>query len=435
VVGAQAHDERVTAPGKPAKRGPVQVPYELFLAVRYLRFHRGRTFLSVITLISTAGMIVGTAALVIALSLMAGFVDDVRRRIYSGSAHLTLMSVDQARFDDAERLIHTTLSVRGVRHAAPVLYTPAMLTLADLGSPSYAEVHAIDPVEHAGVILDAPSETNPFEPLSASTHSGRDGIVLGKNLALRMGVVRGDLVQVLAPQVTLTPWAPVPRSRVFEVVGTYQSDHFQEDSLRAYVGLPAARKLLRAQGKVSWVEVRLDDLRQLEPMKNRLGEELGPAWLVVDLIEQNQDLFKALNTEKLALFLAIGLIVAVAALNIVSTLILMVTDKVKEIGTLSAMGARPRGIAVVFMLQGIVIGVVGAATGLLLGSSVVTWLDRYRLIQLNPDVYYLSYLPFLLRPLDLAFVGGIALLISFLATIYPAFKAARLDPVEAIRHE
>jgi len=181
--------------------------------------------------------------------------------------------------------------------------------------------------------------------------------------------------------------------------------------------------------------VRLDELNRLAEMKRTLRSTLGGSWLVIDLIEQNRDLLKALNMEKLTLFLAIGLIVVVAALNIVSTLILMVNDKIKEIGTLSAMGAMPNGIARVFIFQGLVIGVVGAVLGLILGATTAKILHHFEVIKLDPEVYYLTHVPFQPRLTDLLFVGIAALLVSLAATIYPAWKAAKLDPVEAIRYE
>jgi len=411
------------------------IPYELYLAERYLRFHRGRSFLSFITLISVVGVAVGTAALVIALALNAGFVNDIRDRIHSGSAHLTVISTEEELFEQGDRLVARAQQVAGVEAAAPVLHTPGMLTSEGFGSPAYAEILGIEPAAHARVILDPEETEEPFSVLERETISGRQGILLGVNLASKLGVIEGDSVRLLVPKLTLSPWAPIPRSKVFEVVGTYRSDHFMEDSQRAYVSLAAAQGLLKAEGRMSWVEVRIDDLRRLSVMKQSLRQALGAPWLVVDLIEQNQELLKALNTEKLALFLAIGLIVVVAALNIVSTLVLMVADKIKEIGTLSAMGARPAGIATVFVLQGFVIGIVGTGLGITLGTAISIWLDRYRIIQLDPDVYYLTYLPFVPQPLDLFFVGAAAVVISLAATVYPAMRAARLDPVEAIRHE
>jgi lipoprotein-releasing system permease protein len=412
-----------------------RVPFELYLALRYLRFHRGRTFLSIITLISVVGVAVGTAALVIALSLMSGFVEDVRSRIHSGSAHLTVMSaVGGNLFEDVADLRERVGAVPGVFDSGPVLYTHAMLSRDDIDAPAFCELEGIDPSAQARVTLE-PGDPDPFTVLEQPASGGRAGIVLGAQLARRLGAIPGDPIRVFVPRATLAPWGPMPVSHVFEVVGTYSSEHFQEDLSRAYVHIDSARRLLRQEGLTSWLEVRLDDLRRLAPMKQRLRDALGPDWLVIDLMEQNQDLLKALNMEKLMLFLAIGLIVVVAALNIVSTLVLMVQDKIKEIGTLSAMGTTPVGIAKVFIFQGAVIGVIGTSVGLLVGT-VASWvLDRYEMIKLDPDVYYLTHVPLLTRPLDLLVVGAAAVAISLLATIYPAWKAAKLHPVEAIRYE
>lgn len=410
----------------------MRLPYELHLALRYLRFHRGRTFLSIVTLISVAGVTVGTAALVIALSLMTGFENDVRERILKGSAHLTVMSAGEPAFEGAEDLAERIEAMDAIAAAGPVLHTPAMISGEDEGgSPAYAQIHGVDPQRQGTLTGLAGPGGDPFAGLRAES----EGIVLGAELARSLRVGVGDRVRVLVPRLRLTPFAPIPKSRALEVVGVFRADAYPLDAERAYVSIEAARKLLDAPGRAHWVEVRLRRVSELERVKGELGRRLGEGWMVLDLIEQNRDLLKALNTEKLILFLAIGLIVIVAALNIVSTLILMVTDKVKEIGALTSMGARPAGIGLVFVSQGLVIGLVGTALGLSLGSALSWWLDRYEVIRLNPDVYYISHVPFTMRAQDLAFVAGLALTVSLLATVYPAWKAAKLDPVEAIRHE
>ncbi|NIM00811.1 MAG: FtsX-like permease family protein [Acidobacteria bacterium] len=408
--------------------------FEGFLALRYLRFHRGRTFVSAITLISVLGVTVGTAALVIALATNAGFVEDARARIHSGSAHLVIQHRMDDRFSDADDTIAAMLEIEGVSAGAAVLRTHGMLVYEDAGRTAYADVWGIEPVSHGEVILGA-ADTEHFTRLEAATNSGRAAILLGVNLAANLGVVPGDRVRLVVPEMTLTPWAPRPRSRVFEVVGTYASDHFQEDSQRAYVLLDAARSTLRAGETSSRIELRVDPLERIDDTKELLEQSFGADWFVFDLIDQNKDFMQALNTEKLVLALAVGLIVVVAALNIISMLILMVADKTKEIGTLTALGATPKHIARIFMLQGLTIGAIGASTGLALGWVLATLFDRYELFQLDPDVYYLTHLPFSPHVSDLLWIGSATMLISFLATLYPAFKAAGLDPVEAIRHE
>jgi lipoprotein-releasing system permease protein len=410
------------------------VGFEGFLALRYLRFHRGRTFVSAITLISILGVAVGTAALVIALAVNAGFVEDARARIHSGSAHLVIQHRIEDRFPAAGEVIERLREIDGVVAAAPVLTTPGMLIYEERGRPAFADIWGIDSAGHAEVILgDAASDL--FSAIDAETESGRAGILLGINLATNLGVVRGDRVRLLVPDITLAPWGAQPRARVFEVVGTYASDHFQEDSRRAYVRLPVARSLLRAGETSSRIELRVATPDRIAATKARVGEALGLDWFVFDLIDQNRDFMKALNTEKLVLALAIGLIVVVAALNIVSMLILMVSDKTSDIGALMALGATPRAISRIFMLQGVAIGALGTGVGLLLGWSLATVFDRYRVFPLDPDVYYLTHLPFRSNPADLVWISLATLTISFLATLYPASRAAAMNPVEALRHD
>lgn len=414
----------------------MKAPFELHLAVRYLRVHRGRTFLSVITLISVAGVAVGAAALVIALALMTGFEADMRQRILRGSAHLQVLDQAESSFSDADEVLGKVREVPGVAAASPVLYSPAMIMNDALGAPSYAEIQGVDPAL-AGHVVDFGPEAGaePLAALERPTESGRPGIVLGADLAMHLAVRPKDLVRVLVPKVRLTPFSPIPRSLVLEVVGTIKTDAYPQDSQRAYLALDVARRLLDAPGRASWIELRLADPRNLGARKAEVARAMGSRFLVLDLLEQNKEILKAFNTEKVFLFLAIALIVVVASLNIVSTLVLMVNDKVKEIGTLTAMGARPRSIAAVFMLQGVVIGTVGTAIGLTLGTVTAWWLDAYKVMRLNPDVYFVSHVPFQTRPQDVAVVGLAALAIAFCATLYPAWKAARLHPVDAIRHE
>jgi lipoprotein-releasing system permease protein len=412
----------------------MKLPFELYLAFRYLRFHRGKTFISLITLISIAGVTVGCAALVIALALNNGFAEDIRQRILSGSAHLQVLHAEDALASGMDEVQKRVEGIPGVTTVSPVLHSPAMM-IPDNGQPAYAEIWGVDPVGQAGAIAAGPATVLALATLGETVEGGLNRIVLGENLAANLGVRVGDRVRVMVPRVTLSPFTPIPRSRVFELAATFRSDHFDQDSTRAYVALEDTRSLMAAKEATTWLEVRLDDLDELEHFKEAFRAELSYPWVVADLFEQNQELIRALRTEKLILFLAIGLIVVVAALNIVSTLVLMVSDKIRDIGALSSMGVQPARVARIFLYQGLVIGFTGTVLGLSLGVALSWWLGTYRMIPLDPDVYWMDHVPFVLNGMDILTIGAAAMLVSLTATLYPAWNAGRLDPVEALRYE
>lgn len=406
------------------------------LALKYLGGRRRQTFVSFISAVSILGVAVGVAALILALAGQSGLHHDILARILGANAHVTVFAPAGAAIEDGGALRRLLEALPEVAATSPVCFEKGLITSEANASGAAAFVKGVDPDLEARVTEIAAKFTHgSLGALGAPAPSGLPPIALGKDLARDLGARIGDRVQVIVPQVTLSPFAVMPRSRAFEVVGILDSGFYDYDSTWAHVGIGAAQRLFALGKGVSVVQVRVRELDRLEEAREAVAAAVGPAYPVTDMVAMNRTFFGALKLEKLGIFLAISLIVVVAGLNIVSTLVLTVMGKVRDIGALVAMGATSWGILGLFMTQGLLIGLVGTGLGCILGVGAAWWLDAYRIIRLPPEVYFIPYIPFRVQVWDFGLVAGTAVAVSFVATLYPAWKASRLDPVEALRYE
>ncbi len=409
------------------------MPYELAIALRYLTARRKQAFISVISAIAMTGVAVGVMALMIALALSTGLQREIRSRILGTTAHISVFSAERGTFDDLGDVVEKVRAVPRVLGSAPAIYSMG-LAQGELGT-SPVTIKAIDPAAERTVtdLLDQvyTGSADQFRPIEGEL----EPILLGHDLAVKLGAGAGDVVTFVSPQGQLTPIGMLPRVRKLRVVGTVKCGLWEFDSGWAYVPLASASHLFDSGAAQSLVEVKVDDIYAVRTVAKALLAALGEGYVTTDWIEQNRSLFAALWLEKTAIALAIGLVILVAALNIVATLVLMVMEKHKDIAILVSMGAGRRSIMGLFVLQGTIIGAVGTLIGAVLGYLACRVLDHYKLIQMPADVYQISHLPFKLLPLDAALVVVGAILICFVATIHPARNAAALDPGEALRYE
>jgi len=411
------------------------MPFELRIALRYLTARRKQAFISVISAISVLGVVVGVMALMVALGLMTGLQREIRSKILGATAHISIFRSGNEPFDNYRDVVAKARKVPRVLGAAPTVYGKGLMMTP--GGSAVATIKGVVPAQERTVTdLASQVEEGQLDALGDVAEGSLPPVLLGRDLASTLGVGVGDVVSVTSPNGRLSPYGMVPSIKKFRVAGTVYTGLYEFDAQWAYIPLSVAQRLFtEGSDSASLVEVRIDDIYAVKEVAPRIVAALGEGHLTTDWIMMNQSLFSALWLEKIAIGITIGLIVMVAALNIVATLILLVMEKHKDIAILVSMGASRGAVTRIFMLQGTVIGAAGTFTGAVLGWGLCRILDHYKLIRVPVDVYQISYVPFTLLPLDAATVIVGAVLICFLATIHPARGASRLDPAEALRYE
>ena len=407
------------------------MPFELQIALRYLLARRRQAFISVISFVSTLGVTVGVMALIVALALMTGLQGELRDRILGSTAHVYVWKT-RGGLADYRAEVEKLRTVPGVQAAAPAILGKALVRT--LGADAFITLKGVDPdLEGSVTAIERSIVSGKLADLGPGDEDTLPGILLGKDLAAQLAVTVGDSVDVVTPEGTLTPMGMIPRTRRFRVAGVFQLGLYEIDSAYGFISLDVAQRMLNKEGP-ELLQLRTDDIDAAPDVATRIVEQLGPDYLSQDWTMLNRSLFSALWLEKMAISITIGLIVMVAALNIVASLVLLVMEKNPDIAILKTMGASARSVMAVFMLQGLIIGLVGTFVGAAAGYGLSWFLDRYQLIQIPGDVYQITYVRFTLLPQDLAVVVIVAVLICFVATIYPSRQASRLKPVEALRY-
>ncbi|MEW5724210.1 MAG: lipoprotein-releasing ABC transporter permease subunit [Thermodesulfobacteriota bacterium] len=404
---------------------------ETFIGWRYLKAKRKQTFISLISIFSLLGIALGVMTLIVVLAVMTGTEEEIRKRILGVNSHILVMRYGQQMVRYQE-LVERVAALDGVLSVEPFVYSQVIMS--GRGGVSGAVFRGLDPgrAARSGGMAQF-LEAGRLDELTAGEEPG---IILGSKLAENLNVGPGHLVRVVSPQGRLTQEGErAPKVRHFKVVGLVKSGMEDFDTVLAYVSLAEAQDFLGIGDGVTGLEVRVADIYQAPEIKKAILERLGATYWARDWTEMNRSLFAALKIQKTAMFIIISLTVLVAAFNIVSTLIMVVMEKTKDIAILMSMGATGSTIMKIFIFQGLLIGVLGTLSGFFGGVLVCGILQNYQIIELPPDVYYLSTLPARLEFFDMVLVTASAVFISFLATLYPAWQASRLSPVEVLRYE
>ena len=410
--------------------------FELFIAARYLRAKRRQAVIGVITGISILGVAAGVASLIIALAINNGFRQDLQARLLGSTPHVSIMKIENSGIEDWRPKLAELEKASHVVAAAPSIYEQVLVSRG--ARAKGVILKGIDPDRERKVsrLLDnvVLGSTNPLEQ-TAAQNEPYPPIILGKDLAQDLGATLDSVILVTSPQGELTPFGLVPKYVRFRVIGIFQSGFYDYDTSWAFTRLTDAQKLFGLGDVVSVLEFKLDDLNRAYEVGEDLQRRIGRGFQATTWMDQNKALFRALRLERVVTFITIGLIVLVAALNILISLIMMVMEKTKDIAVLMSMGARRAQIRRIFIAQGVLIGVIGTLLGLVLGYLGAWAGGHYKLVSLSAEVYSIDYVPFAARPIDGLVVAVVAVFISFVATIYPSYAASRILPAEALRYE
>jgi lipoprotein-releasing system permease protein len=453
--------------------------FELFIATRYLRAKRRQAFIGVITGISILGVAAGVASLIVALAINNGFRQDLQARLLGSTAHISLLRVESDGMRDWRPLLEKLSKQPHVVAAAPAIYEQVLISRGPRARgavlkgmlPRYERkvsdllqtvtLGSAAPLEEApsGGTAEPPSGASSTASSNAASTAAGEGarstqaqspddltgvqqrvaamppIILGKDLAEEIGATLGSVVLVTSPQGELTPFGMVPKYIRFHVAGIFNSGFFDYDSSWAFIRLSDAQELFGLGDVISVIQFKIDDIYLAGDVARALEQAAGHGFMATSWMEQNKPLFRALRLERVVTFITIGLIVFVAALNILISLIMMVMEKTKDIAVLMSLGTKKAQIRRVFIAQGVLIGVIGTAIGLVLGYAISWAGGHYHFISLSPEVYSIDYVPFAPRLIDGAIVALVSVGISFVATIYPSWSAARILPAEALRYE
>jgi len=408
--------------------------FEYFVGGRYLRSKNKQAFISFITFLSMAGVTVGVMALIIVIAVMAGAESYFTTQILGVESHVIIRR-HGGTIADYNGAIRQVESIDGVVSAAPFVYSQVMLRSSS--GISGAVLRGIDP-QAAGSPIKGYSKDSLIEKIRpqvvAASKVLSPGIILGKELAMTIGASEGETIYLISPKGMMSPIGHMPTMKRFEVTGIFESGFYEYDASLAFIHLNTAQKLIKIGDSVSGIGVRVDDIYRADIISQSILSHLGFPYWTMDWMQMNRNFFSALKLEKKAMFVILTLIIMVAAFNIASTLIMMVMGKTQDIAILKTMGATDRSIWKIFVFKGTVIGFIGTVTGVVLGILGCVVLKYYKFIELPGDVYYFTSLPVQLEILDVFIIVSAAMAICFISTLYPAYRASKLNPVEALRY-